>query len=155
MSNLAEAARTAELAFTNMGQAADALAEALRQAVAEARRLETERDQLALALLLLALKMRAQRERRGKPYSSRLPIDRKRAVRAYFDPFQRWLRERRGFSKSSTRVYRDLLCAAMNRFGIDVGDLACLSEEQLQQAHVRERNAIRHWRAFLAERNVG
>lgn len=121
MSELGEAARRAELAFANMGQAADGLADALAQALRAAQALQEERDRL---LILLA--MSGERPAKFERVSGARGIAEKRAQRSYLIPFQSWLRGACGMSRSTASTYRHRLCCAMRRLGVSISELASL-----------------------------
>jgi hypothetical protein len=134
VSDLHEAAQQAEIAFTHMGQAAETLAEALRSALAEAQRLETERNRL---LVLLALLGRGQ-----TPSSATTP--RAGPKTSLAEEFEAWLVAEAGLKPSSAAVYR--------RWVHRVGARTRLAPERLAGLEFvdrHERIALHRWHAFL------
>lgn len=141
MSDLAEAARTAELAFTNMGQAADALAEALRAALAEARRLKSERDIATMALVALTA------SRASSP-----PPPKGMDVLAAMDEFERWLVEDVGVQRTTAARYRLYVLNEGQRLGSTPQAFQSLDDQSVRRRRNYQyiRTAVRRWREFLA-----
>lgn len=140
MSDLREAAQQAEIALTHMGQAAETLAEALRGALAQAQRLEAERDRLLVLLALLDC---------GHTPGC-VAVPRARTTASLAHEFETWLVADMGLRHSSARVYRKRIQSLSARTRLAPERLAGLESASPAQTTRHERTALRRWQAFLA-----
>ena len=149
MSDLADAARRAQLAFTNMGQAGDSLAQAMADAFQAAEALRVERDRL---LVLLAVA--------GRPSVSAVRCKRvhvrpdTQGQRLELAPFERWLVET-GRTPATARGYAARLSGLMVRSRVGLLDLARLPAETLRATDSHERTALKRWREYLRVQGGG
>ena len=139
MSDLRASAQQAEAAFAHMGQAAETLAEALSGALAEAQRLQAERDRLLVLVALLGHEHTSSSDARSRAKTN-APL---------VHEFETWLVTDMGLKRSSARVYRKHIQSLSARTRLAPERLAGLDPARLAQTTRYQRTSLRRWQAFL------